>query len=233
MTLTPNTIDGILFLILFIFAFLAFLKGFVKEFFSTLNLIISTVSSYIISPSLSKLFFIDNIPQILVDLIARFIIFVSVIIILSIIFSKISAPLNKKIPPTINQSLGFGFGFFKGYVVISFCFAMMIAFYSYQQSIYSGLEDSSSEQSEKEAPGPQWLKNSKSYNILSYGADFLHPVIDGIFSQITGNTNNYMSKDQLGLEEKIIESQELYDDTSGYKKQDRKNMDRLIEIIDN
>ncbi len=263
MNMTPNSVDAILFSILFIFAILAFLKGFIRDFFSTLNLIIAIVLSYAASPYISQ-FIKISAPQILIDLAVQFLVFIVVLIICSILSSKISHPLSDKVPSALNQSLGFGFGFAKGYLILSFVFAILLFFYS----------DSSSKNSEvkivnskfKEKFGPEWFRGSKSYDILEYGALFLKPFVGNAFSKITsGGGSNDEIKDSgfggLDTINKIMESQKLYDkilkddnnpnlnedltpqeeekpvsdteDKSGYTDQEVKKMKRLIEIMSN
>jgi membrane protein required for colicin V production len=261
--MTPNSVDGILFFILFAFAFLAFLKGFVRDFFSTLNLIVAITISYTASPYISQLIKISA-PQILMDLVIQFVVFITVLIICSIINSKISHPLSEKIPDALNQSLGFGFGFAKGYLILSFIFAILLFFYSDHPSKESELKIENSKYKEKF--GPEWFRDSKSYNILEYGASFLKPLVNNAFSHITNGGGNVEETDggAIGLEtvDKIIKSQKLYDkmlkednnpattdviepkqeevkpesseeDKSGYTDQEIKKMKRLIEIMSN
>ena len=95
MSLSPNSVDIIIFVILFVFAFLAFLKGFIKDFFATINLIVATITSYILGPIISK-FFISrgSTSQTLIDLGISFGIFIVMLIIGAIVNSKISTPLK-------------------------------------------------------------------------------------------------------------------------------------------
>jgi membrane protein required for colicin V production len=214
MNLTPNSVDGILFFVLFVFAFLAFLKGFVKEFFSTLNLIIAIITSYIASPFISKLFVNVEAPQILVDLGVQFIVFVVILIVCSIISSKISNPLSEKIPHFLNQSLGFGFGFLKGYLIISFIFAILLFFYS-SNPLSKEPETKIVDSKKQEKFGPAWFQDSKSYDVLYYGADVIKPLVDGILSQIKNSGNDDKAgpedADSLDTVNKIIKTQKLYD----------------------
>lgn len=215
--MTPNSVDGILFFILFVFAFLAFLKGFVKEFFSTLNLIIATVLSYVASPYVAKLFVNVSAPQMLIDLGTQFIVFVVVLIICSILSAKISHPLSDKMPDFLNQSLGFGLGFTKGYLIMSFGFAVLLFFYSGQPSKDSESKIKNSKHIEKF--GPEWFRNSKSYDILDYGATLLKPLVDGAFYQIKngGNNDNAPKTDtdlgkMLDTVKTITETQKVYEE---------------------
>jgi len=250
MSLTPNTLDGILLSILFIFAFLAFLKGFIKEFFSTLNLIISIIASYLIAPIFAKFISIALMPHIAVQIVIRFIVFVTILIICSILSARVSTPLSTKIPSSVNQFLGFGFGFFKGYLMLSFCFAMLVFFYSnpFSQIMVDEKDNSNSTNlatnlAKHQKFGPKWLQDSKSYSILECGADLLRPAVETIFASIEDNINKndplsdkVNSIDNINTKLKTDDTdQKLQSDTNksseyGYSKQDLKKMQRLIEI---
>ncbi len=212
--MTPNSVDGILFFILFVFAFLAFLKGFVREFFSTLNLIIALIISYVASPFITKLFVNVSAPQMLIDLGTQFVVFVAVLIICSILSAKVSHPLSEKMPDFLNQSLGFGFGFVKGYLIISFAFAVLLFFYSGITSDDAEVKIKDSKKVEKF--GPEWFKNSRSYDILDFGATLLQPMVKDMLSGINGNNDNQKKSsdgfdNQLDAVKKIIKTQKVYD----------------------
>ncbi len=250
--MTPNSTDIIVFCIIFIFAFLAFLKGFVKDFFSTLNLIIATIISYTLSPFISQ-FIKITAPRIIIDLTVQFAVFVLALIICSILSSRFFCPLSKKIPNSLNQSLGFGFGFLKGFLILSFSFAILMFFYPNQSSQDPELKIADSKKIEKF--GPEWLKNSKSYNILEYGATLLDPLVNNILLQINDNADiggqlgtkatktkkvndqllkkddNSTSKNSEREVEPTIEDSNQEKDESGYTDQEIKKMDRLIEIM--
>jgi membrane protein required for colicin V production len=248
MILTSNNLDITLLVIIFIFAFLAFLKGFIKEFFSTLNLVVSIVASYLISPMISQLISIEGVPNIILQIVIRFIAFVTILIFCSIIAARVSNPLSSKIPSAINQSLGFGFGFCKGYLILSFCFAILVFFYSnpfaqIATNNQQNLDDLVMSLTQDQKFGPKWLQDSKSYNILQFGADFLSPAVKNMFTKIeykdsinnslldnpdlVKKPNKELKKDIDQL--KMNESKQT--DDYGYNKQDIKKMQRLIEII--
>ena len=247
MSFTPNNLDVILLIVLFVFAFLAFLKGFIKELFSTLNLIISIFVSYLITPMIAHLISIAGVPHIAVQVVIRFIVFVVILIICSILSAKISTPLSAKIPSSVNQSLGFGFGFFKGYLILSFCFAMLVFFYS---NPFSPVKSDKKHNLDSENLaknhkfGPKWLQDSKSYGILKYGADLLHPAVKTMFAIIENDidkndplSDKSNSIDKPNTKSKIDDrnpepqSETNKSNESGYNKQDLRKMQRLIEIM--
>ncbi|MCE3254589.1 MAG: colicin production protein [Rickettsiaceae bacterium] len=253
MSLTPNHVDAILFLTLFIFAFLAFLKGFIRDFFSMLNLILATLASCFITPLISKLFGGES-SRILVDLSISFIVFVVVLIVCSIISSKISDPLSEKIPRMVDQSLGFGFGFVKGYLIISLVFAIFLA-------LYPNLSSSKSKSSKI---GPSWFTKSRSYDFFYVGAKMIKPLVNNMTSQIEDSAKDYEQDREIDedkpVEDSIFDGPKLYkeedvhsptekdskpkntnkpteankkDEDAGYTKQERERMKRLIEIMSN
>jgi uncharacterized membrane protein required for colicin V production len=255
-------IDIALLAMLSIFALLAFLKGFVRDFFSTINLLLAAVISYFLTPVITQFFNKSGTSHIIIDLGIRFAIFIVILIVCSMISSRIAKSLSGKIPDSVDQSLGFAFGFAKGYFIISFIFAIVIYFYSY--STNAKKRDMPRTQIVKqEGNGPSWLRNSKSYDILSFGADLIQPFIDNIANQTQNklvkgvgkkpkkddessfNVDKKLKKIK-GLYEKVVpnkdredEIEEDYEDNSqideesGYSKQEIKKMKRLIEIMSN
>jgi membrane protein required for colicin V production len=255
-------VDIALLAMLSIFALLAFLKGFIRDFFSTINLVLAAIISYFLAPVITQLFNKSGNPHIIIDLGIRFVVFIIILIIFSIISSKIAKSLSQKVPDSVDQSMGFAFGFAKGYFIISFIFAVVIYFYSYSTDAKKR-SMSRTQIVKQEESGPSWLRNSKSYDILSFGADLIQPFIDNIANQ----TQNKLVK---GVEEKPKDDKEsgfdvdkklqkikgLYkkampddieedeikkdskdnsfvDEDSGYTEQEIKKMKRLIEIMSN
>lgn len=227
MSITPTTVDITLFFIVFLFAFLAFLKGFVKDFFSTLNLIIAIFASYTLGPILSKAMPQSSYPQTFVDLGSNFIVFVTTLIILAIISSRISTPLSERVPMFINQTLGFGFGFAKGYFMLAFVFAIFLAFYSSPI-----IDDLKKDEPHDTKIGPVWFRESKSYDILLPGADILKPVVDKYFEQLRGNIGHDILKNKddnkdnsspangEGTIDEILKAKQLYDSIGDEGKQE-------------
>ncbi|MFT5703339.1 MAG: putative membrane protein required for colicin V production [Rickettsiales bacterium] len=237
---TATTFDITIFVILFIFAILAFLKGFIKDFFATTNLVLATILSSFLAPIIINLL-PGNYAQILVDLGVRFATFVILLIVFSIISSKISTPLSKKIPTAINQSLGFGFGFSKGYLILAFSFAIILSL---------AHENVSSKQ---DRIGPDWFSKSRSYGLVYFGANLLKPFTDNMINQVTGSSaadDISDKKSEIGESiGDIMKTKKLYEDLneqldednfleepakekeSGYTKQEIDKMNRLIEIV--
>ncbi|MFT6106510.1 MAG: membrane protein required for colicin V production [Rickettsiales bacterium] len=235
-----NTVDGVIFLVIFIFAFLAFLKGFIKDLFATLNLVFATIASYALSPLIADFIPSTKYPQMLVDLGVRFLIFVTILILASMMTSRISKPLSEKIPTAINQSLGFGFGFAKGYFILAFVFAVFLSLY---------------EKSSYEKIGPDWFQSSKSYDLLLVGSKIVKPFTDDFIDQVKGDNlrnlgeKKYLLQDPDESIDSIMKNKKLYehldkyeeitddnkikneDEDSGYSNGQMEKLKRLIEIV--
>jgi len=229
------SVDSIFFLIVFIVAFFSFLKGFIRDFLGTLNLIIAFFASYFFSPFVAEFVVHVGAPVIISDLSARFLIFVGVLIIGSVINHKVAYPLTKSIPSSIDSSLGFGFGFLKAYLITALIFAFVISFY-----------DKSSMESGK--IGPKWLLGSKTYDILMFAAKPLEPIVDNVLLNIKGKVDkeNLEKETQEGINQ-IIEEEEKdilpqYDveeipnlqegDDQGYSPEELQKLNRLIELME-
>lgn len=246
--MTAAYLDFALLAIMLIFAILAFLKGFVRDFFSTLNLILAAVTSYFLGPIITKLFIKAGSPQIAIELGVRFVLFVIILILLAIIGSKISQPLKKAMPEAVDQSLGLAFGLVKGYFILALIFSIVIYFYSYSSNANQrGI--TRVELIKKDKIGPAWIRQSESYNLLSFGANLIQPLIDGMVKQTQNKVLDKSGKVKLDEKsiEKIKKIKEKYDkdedikdihpeeqdQDSGYTKQEIEKMKRLIEIMGN
>ena len=223
MTLNASTVDIAILSILGILALLGFLKGLVKDFFGTVNIILAIFIAFIVSPFVVEIA-ADHFsyPTIFVAVITKFVVFVSLLIILSIFSSRFSKPLSERIPAPINQSLGFGFGFVKGYLVFAFILAILLSFYAPKNS-----------KSFKGKLGPDWLNQAQSYDLMLFGANIFKPFIDDHMDYIQkvnfagddkkNEKSNKKSKDQ--------DVEDLIKEELGYKRPDIEKMQRLIEIV--
>jgi hypothetical protein len=132
------------------------------------------------------------------------------LIIGSIVNSKISGPLSKVTPIAINQSLGFGFGFAKGYMIVAFVFTAIMSFYS--PSSFSEAEDKFSSR-----VGPEWLTKSKSYDLLLFGSNWIKPIIDDLISK---------AKNDVG--EAAYDAEEIKDQEEDANNDDKKKKKSAI-----
>ena len=253
-----NLFDVAVVLIILITALLAFFRGFIKELLSVISWITAMSVSYLLSPVIVSNFFQNSkYPEMLIDIGTRTVLFTVILIIMSIISSKICAATNGKIPGSIDKSLGFVIGFSKSYFIVFLFFSILITFYSHELLIPKNDDNEKVIKNSKKRVGPSWLQQSISYGFLKVGAEIVQPVTDAAMNiikksnsikvqDIDGN-DNFEGSDQII--EKLEELKELKDDVSkdiineplsdiqnkdqkGYSKKERQKLDHLIDVID-
>jgi len=229
--------DLIFVLILSITSLLAFIKGFLKSFFSLLNWILASVISYFLTPIVATMFS-EGYSYLALHSVVSVILFVIALVALSIFTSSITKTFLSVIPESVDKSLGFAFGFAKGYFIVALVFVVITTIYAANLPIFA-----SRVQAQDGRYGPKWLIESKSYKIITIGADIWQPLIDKVSDMLTNSSINDKKDD---LDEKINEIQddldnvekakEIYDtindlSNQGYHKDEIEKMDRLIETI--
>ena len=243
-----NWFDIAFICIILTLAILAFLRGFIRDFASLLNWLISIGLTYFLSPYIIKLFDKTKYSDIVINSAVSSIMFVIILIVTSMITSKFVRILAEKLPKSVDQSLGFAFGLTKAYFIISLIFTVIIAFYA-SGIVYA--DDPIKFKAGKKV-GPDWLTESKSYEILEIGGNILKPVTNLIMDsvkeydhkKIKDSKDQILKKlDQIEENEKIkdlkkhMENEDLSDENitegKGYDFKEIKKMNRLIEIIDN
>ena len=207
--------DFIIIAFIFFSAVFAFSRGFSQEIFS----LISWASAFFISYFFSHYFlpltnaFISNL--LISKLITYFSVFIFFLFFFSFLTKKFSNSIKKSTVGMLDRSLGFIFGILRGYVLISLIFFAFMTFYS-----------------EK---GPKWLENSKMNYLLMVGSVKIVSLFDkeNISAKVL---ENKISKKSKRLFEKSIDSHirrekgaELLE---GYKKNERENLELLIENIE-
>lgn len=231
-----NQFDIAVILILSLVGLFSFLKGFSRDFSSTLSWILAIISTYLLGGPVSLILKM-SIPNIyLAKVIANSLIFIVILICSHILISKFLRPILEMLPMSVNQALGFGFGVSKAYIILCFIFALIASIY--------GLRGKSEDIDGRF--GPDWLKKSQSYAVLEFGASYIN-----IFSDATSNIANsnkfdilsfYNNGDDMHDENDVKEEFQQKDVTKisnnadkdgGYEINENKKMDRLIEIASN
>jgi len=214
--------DFIIFGIITFFALIGLMRGLVKEIFSIANWVIASVVTIYLRPVISNLILMKiNIP-IVADLISNSFLFTTTLIFISIITSNIARNIKNIFPISINVFFGFIFGTVKGYILSALIFAIILNIYG------------------DKTTQPDWFTMSKSYEPLSIGADVMKPFTDSLFGSLSEEKSKKPAK-------KTDEPEEIEDNDSdyptqpskknssteetGYKKEQIKKMDRLIETI--
>ena len=219
--------------ILLVTAFFSFLKGFSKDFSSTLCWISAILISHFFGSNFSIFLkpFIPN--EHLSKVVAHSLLFILVLIAISIITSKLVRPILDRIPDPINQSLGFIFGLSKCYIILSFLFAITVVIYSsnifFNKNKESGI---------KGRHGPNWLQTSKSYPVLEYGASKLESIAANFIPQIMKDENVDITeiikdKEFEKVKKEAIDSGMDADELGGYGNTDIRKMKKIINIISN
>ena len=211
-----------------------------------MNWILSSIVSYILTPLAIPLF-AEKYPEIMLYIVLATIIFFISIIILGIFTSSIAKSLLLALPASVDKAFGFAFGFVKGYIIMAFFFAITVMIYTNNL-----VPDEQKSDSKSGRVGPEWLIESKSYNILELGANILQPVMDSIVSQLDSSDkdSNSKSKDKSGFDKKINslndgtlddlkKAKGFYDslreddklEQQGYSEKEIEKKDRLIETV--
>ncbi|MDA7705102.1 CvpA family protein [Rickettsiales bacterium] len=243
-----NQFDLAIIVIFLMVGLFSFLKGFAKDFCSTICWLCAIILSQLMGAEFAILLkpYIPNIY--LAKVISHSILFIVILTISYLFIAKSLRPILQSVPDPINQSLGFGFGVIKAYAILSFLFAMSASIYNL--NIFNN-------KSSEGRFGPSWLQESKSYAILEFGAsklDFVTNIMPetmnsngkGVLSfYMDGDTSFYENQVKNMIEKKmddqiakdpnkeIIEpsNDSNSDEIGGYEKQERKKMDRLIQVV--
>lgn len=118
-------IDIVFLLIIFIFAIMAVVKGFVKEFLGKLAFIGGIALGIIFTPKLESYIMNSVHNQFLAKAIAFLLIFVIVFLIVSIIKQLIGKVFDEGIMKGLDKALGFFWGIVEGLVIVSFIIMLL------------------------------------------------------------------------------------------------------------
>jgi len=150
-----NFVDIIFYLVMFIFAMIGLFRGLVSEVFSSLNWIISFLTSIFLSPFISRLLAPYFSQGILLDIGVRIGVFLTFFLILFFGFSDFFKRIREIFPGVVDKPLGLGFGVGKTLVLFGFVY-----------SLYSNLYDfistnkGSTNQSQEASSSPSNIQNS-------------------------------------------------------------------------
>jgi len=205
------------------------LRGFVKETFSIINLVLASIVAIYGEPLLSPIILKKiNIP-IVAELISNTFLFTTALIIISIAVSNIVKNLNKKIPKSINIPLGLFLGFIKGYLISVLIFVTVF-------TAFGGKDID-----EDEEIGPEWFYSSRSYRPISLGIYIVEPLTDSMFKKLGSTTIPNLNQKNLPNNLKEEDIQKILDtldkstieEDKGYNKNQTKKINQLMETIAN
>lgn len=210
--------------LIFIFGFIAivvfaFFRGFVREFFSLLNLVLSIVLTVFLSDLISyflKSLISDKFLSSSISLIVSFII---IFISSSIITRKLASIVREKIPFTTDQFLGVAFGFVKSLVIFGFVFALAVNInILFSKKGYDSYVDAM----------PRWIYKAKSRVILSPFAKSFNPIAKMILKRLDSDFVGKVPDIKDIDEEKVKEeSKGFFDFGSSKVKKVKKEVEKL------
>jgi len=210
--------DYLILSIMLFFSFLGLLRGFIRELFSLINWVGSGILTVMFRPFINDLISTKISNTIASNILSSALIFFIAIVGLSILTSNIAKAINTKFPSSINITLGLAFGFTKGFLICSLIFATIL-------SVFGNTDDLLSKS------GPKWLQNSQTYRPLSFGAYIILPFADSVLGQIHEKYSTSESEKDSETESKKDNLDNNLEDLRRYKEDDGK-MDELIQRID-
>jgi uncharacterized membrane protein required for colicin V production len=238
-----NQFDLAIILVFMVVGLFSFLKGFARDFCSTTSWLFAIICSHLIGKEF-VVFLKPYIPNLyLANIVSYSLLFIIMLVIFYILIAKFLRPILEKIPNPIDQSLGFGFGVAKSYIILSFLFVVAASIYGINLP------------SDDKRFGPKWLKESKSYAILEFGAlkvkfiktaDLDNIIANSTYKDVASfyddkkdiediidqENNDYNDKIQdLNIEELPPSIDKNADKNGGYKENERNKMNRLLDVI--
>jgi len=212
----PITITDIaVIFVLLISALLAYARGFVHEVLSVagwIGAIFATIYGYPYAKPYAR----ELIPvEVIADLTAGVVIFIVTLVLLSFVTRGAAKMVKASALNFLDRSLGFLFGIIRGAVIV--CIAYMLLSWMVPP-----------------ADQPVWVRSARSMPLIEAGADALRTLIPHDAKQA--------ADDAQGKAEKMLETEKVFrdmltkepesskkDDTEGYSRGERQEMERLIE----
>ncbi len=166
-----NNLDYIVIAVVLLSAFLALMRGFVRELFS----LIAWVGAYFVGIT----FFEPALPWVqryikndqVAELAAMAVVFTIVLIVLLLLGLFISGFVKGRVLTTIDRSLGFLYGLARGALVIS------LVYLSAALVFWPDIDKEAQEQQEGKSDAPQFLLEAKSRPFMAFGAKMLEPLL--------------------------------------------------------
>lgn len=222
--------DYIIFFIILFFTILGLIRGFIGELTSLVSWCSAILITIKLNPLLSDIIYQKIQNSIFANLSSSGIIFIISIICISIILSRISEKVITKIPTSINLTLGTLIGIVKGILVSTIIFLIILEL-MIEKKDYTDLS---------QKIGPQWLQNSKSYTMLSFGAYAISPFTNSFLEKKADKkVNEIDTKETVKEENKKINSEEKvenkinnlrrFNDEEEISDEDRNELDNIIQ----
>lgn len=248
MSTTFNTFDLIFIAFAFIFIFVAFFRGFVKEVCSLIIWVIALFISYFGAPLLADLFSSYSSNKLVLDIVSRLILFIVVFFILMFSTASFVEDLKDKMPTLLDRSLGVFYGICKTLLIFG-------VFYSMTLNCYALLLGKN--QDPKADKVPSWLSEARFGNIIRISGEVVDPVVnafitavvknmdkpdflpksldpqtlDGKVDEIINQDSSKKNKDSKVKDPSLNSLEDDIEKETGYSKKDIEKMNRLIDVV--
>ncbi len=207
--------DLVIIIFIFLSAIFSFSRGFSQEILSLVSWLSAFFISYLFSNKFIYItqFIIDN--SLISKIVTYFVVFVASLFLLSYLTGKFSSTIKKSTVGMLDRSLGFIFGVARGYVLLCLCFFVINSFYVDKV--------------------PKWLEKSKMNYVLMYGSIKVVSLFDKENTSVNMLKNKIKNKSEMLFEKSIdshIRREKSLNFNDGYKKEDREELEYLIENIE-
>ncbi|MFC1659201.1 CvpA family protein [Pseudomonadota bacterium] len=161
-----NIFDIIFLSLIGVFSLIGLLRGFVKETFSIINLILAALITVYTRPMITALLIEKVKIPIIADTISSAVVFTTTIVVISLITSNLSKAISELVPGYVNNPIGLLFGFLKAYLIMAIVVVTMFSVYEVD------------EWGNGEEKLPSIVLDARTYNFVKYGANLIRPLMD-------------------------------------------------------
>ncbi|MBM5783195.1 MAG: hypothetical protein FJ368_07250 [Pelagibacterales bacterium] len=245
MDTTFNIFDLIFFGSVFLFSFIAFFRGLVKEIASFLIWVISAAATYFLSPLLTKFLLSYYQNETVLYFASRSLIFIAIFLTLSLSLSESIKNFKERVPTLFDKSFGALFGVIKAILIFAIFYSAV-----YNASVLVSIRQNFDVKEGVKVKMPSWIENAKCGNVLKISSSVVDPLVKKFVEAISEkvyNSNLVPEKSEKEINDSAINeeknknsdknldgnsSSENLKESGGYNKRDIEKMNRLIEIIE-
>jgi uncharacterized membrane protein required for colicin V production len=229
MSATLNIFDLVFIFSSLFVILIAFFRGFVREFFSLINWVVTILFLIFVAPFFSNIIDGYTSSKIVANVISSVLFFIVIFITSSIITKNMADSCKGKISFATDQILGIVYGFLKSLMLFGLFYAFIV---NSHMAIYNVGSKSSLKKKM-----PEWLYSSKSRAVIAPFGNFLDPVVKGLTFEFEQRFFNGKKRKKYKKIEEIEEIKEIKEEIEnpkekGYSKKEIEKMDRLIEIVE-
>ena len=214
-------LDLALFALVVASAIVAYLRGFVREVFSLASWIGAAVVAWLAFAPLSAALGVYIHPPLLARIAAGAGSFLAALVLFSVVTGRIAGRVERSSQSALDRALGFLFGLIRGAVIIC-------ALYLIGSRVIPPADQ------------PGWVKNARSIPMIETGARQIEQLLPPRLADYGSSEADRIQREIERVEDakrlyEKLERPEAEPETTakappkGYKEQDRRNLDRLIE----